>query len=243
MSPHDLNTHTLSLLQLDRLEESFRYVEERVYNLILARMKELGGCKCWDWKPQHIEAQLVKMGLVEATVDDKTGTRRRKQKMARRRANTINTPPHHMAMHHHHPAMHMAHHPAMQPQHHMTPPHVMNDWTGGLGVPMAALPMSRHPSYDAHLVMAQAPEDLSPPPMVIPPPTFTTEEEESYLDQIFHSGAKPQGDSSMSPEDMNSLAFDDEDVKPALPTPGIDGDRSVHLMQSRIPEQHQFGQR
>jgi len=70
-------------------------------------MKENGGCRVWDWKPQHVEAMLVKLGIEEATVDEKTGARRRKQKMARRRASQNG---------HHHP------------------PGVMGDWSNGLGL-------------------------------------------------------------------------------------------------------------
>lgn len=71
-------------------------------------MKENGGCRVWDWKPQHIEAMLVKMGLEEPTIDEKTGNRRRKNKMARRRASPQN------GGHQH--------------------PNVMGDWSNGLGL-------------------------------------------------------------------------------------------------------------
>jgi hypothetical protein len=60
-------------------------------------MKENGGCRVWDWKPQHIEAMLIKMGLEEPTIDEKTGIRRRKNKLARRRASPHNGGPQHLA--------------------------------------------------------------------------------------------------------------------------------------------------
>ncbi|KAJ4296990.1 hypothetical protein N0V88_003906 [Collariella sp. IMI 366227] len=72
-----------------RLREAFEYFEEKRYQFIIARMKESGGCRVWDWKPQHIETQLVKMGLEEENINEKTGTRRRR-KMARRQANAQN---------------------------------------------------------------------------------------------------------------------------------------------------------
>jgi len=69
-------------------------------------MKENGGCRVWDWKPQHIEAMLVKLGIEEPTVDEKTGIRlRRKNKQARRRAS--------------------------QASHHTS---IMGDWSNGLGL-------------------------------------------------------------------------------------------------------------
>ena len=42
-------------------------------------MKEKGGCKVWDWKPQHISAMLIKLGLEDVKVEEKTGIRRRKK--------------------------------------------------------------------------------------------------------------------------------------------------------------------
>src|SRR4051794_36938498 len=70
-------------------------------------MKENGGCRVWDWKPQHVEAMLVKLGMEEPTVDEKSGSRRRKNKVARRRAGSQNG--------HHHS-------------------NIMGDWSNGLGL-------------------------------------------------------------------------------------------------------------
>lgn len=49
-------------------------------------MKELGGAQIWEWKPQHIESQLVKMGLEEPTMDEATKLRRRNRLAERKRA-------------------------------------------------------------------------------------------------------------------------------------------------------------
>ncbi|KAJ4307332.1 hypothetical protein N0V88_000715 [Collariella sp. IMI 366227] len=65
-----------------RLMEAFQYFEEKRYQLIIARMKENGGCRAWAWKPQHIETQLVKMGLEEEKLNESTGTRRRRKLVA-----------------------------------------------------------------------------------------------------------------------------------------------------------------
>ncbi|KAK4129387.1 hypothetical protein N657DRAFT_640002 [Parathielavia appendiculata] len=70
--------------EIQRLREAFEYFEEMRYQFIIARMKEMGGCRVWDWKKPHIVAMLVKLGLEEETVNEKTGSRRRKQKAARR---------------------------------------------------------------------------------------------------------------------------------------------------------------
>jgi len=91
--------------EIERLKEAHQYFEEKRYKMILDRMKETGGCRVWDWKPQHIEAMLVKLGIEEPTPDDKSGTRR-KRKAARRRAS--------------------------QNGHHAQ--HVMADWSNGLGL-------------------------------------------------------------------------------------------------------------
>ncbi|KAK4672475.1 hypothetical protein QC763_103420 [Podospora pseudopauciseta] len=147
--------------EIERLMEAHRYYEEKRYQLILARMKESGGCRVWDWKPQHIEAMLVKLGMEEPTVDEKTGTRRRKNKAARRRATSQNS-------------------------HHNT--HVMGDWSNGLGLHhpafqghahhVAAAAAARQASYD---MMS---DDASTAPQ------FSSEQENDYLDQIFNKTPK-----------------------------------------------------
>ncbi|KAK4039325.1 hypothetical protein C8A01DRAFT_47175 [Parachaetomium inaequale] len=78
--------------EIERLKEAFDYFEEMRYQMIIARMKENGGCRVWDWKKPHVAAMLVKMGLEEETVNEKTGTRRRRQKAARRQASPHQNP-------------------------------------------------------------------------------------------------------------------------------------------------------
>ncbi|KAK2073840.1 hypothetical protein P8C59_008087 [Phyllachora maydis] len=225
--------------ELDRLEEAFRFAEEHFYQSVLEKMKELGGCKCWDWKPPHIEAQLVKMGFVEATVDGKSGARRRKNKIGRRRAATTPSsmpqpqPQPQPQPHAQHPAAALHHPHAGLAGAHLVPagaaPGVMHDWAGGLGLhPALAVPMSRQPSYESHVSMgavrphhlaaamaaaaaaaAASPDDQIPPP--VPEPTFTEEQTDGYLDQIFVPGALGGdfADGSMSPEEMD-LAYEEQ---------------------------------
>ncbi|KAK3354681.1 hypothetical protein B0H65DRAFT_20792 [Neurospora tetraspora] len=65
--------------QIQRLKEAFFQDEEKRYQRLIAHMKEKGGCKVWDWKPQHISAMLIRLGLEDAKVEEKTGIRRRKK--------------------------------------------------------------------------------------------------------------------------------------------------------------------
>ncbi|KAA8636194.1 hypothetical protein SMACR_04989 [Sordaria macrospora] len=65
--------------EIQRLKEAFFQDEEKRYQRLIAHMKEKGGCKIWDWKPQHISAMLIKLGLEDAKIEEKTGTRRRKK--------------------------------------------------------------------------------------------------------------------------------------------------------------------
>jgi len=162
--------------------EAHRYYEEKRYQLILSRMKENGGCKVWDWKPQHIEAMLVKMGKEEATVDEKTGTRRRKNKVARRRGSSQNG-----AHHHHHPSS------------------VMNDWSNGLGLHPAF--QGHHISHAAAARQASF-EMMSDDASIAP--SFTPEQENDYIDQIFNNSNKVKSEGSLSPELME-LSYTDDD--------------------------------
>lgn len=180
-------------MQIERLREAHKYYEEKRYQLILARMKENGGCKVWDWKPQHVEAMLVKLGIEEPTIDEKTGTRRRKNKTARRRANSQNGGGH-------------PHHPHHQHHHHASG--VMNDWSNGLGL---------HPAFQNHQVAAhhaatagrQPSFDMLSDEASSIAPTFSSEQENEYLDQIFNSN-KIKAEGSMSPELMD-LGYGEDD--------------------------------
>ncbi|KAL2023604.1 hypothetical protein VTK56DRAFT_1761 [Thermocarpiscus australiensis] len=168
--------------EIERLLEAHRYIEERRYQLILARMKENGGCRVWDWKPQHIEAMLVKLGMEEPTIDEKTGSRRRRNKVARRRASPQNGggTPHHAA--------------------------VMGEWQhNALGL-HAAFPGHPHHAAQAAAAARQASFDGVIPDDASVAPTFTSEQENEYLDQIFNKPVKAERD--LSPEAME-LAYDD----------------------------------
>ena len=166
--------------------EAHKYYEEKRYQLILSRMKENGGCKVWDWKPQHIEAMLVKMGKEEAAVDEKTGTRRRKNKVARRRGDSQNG-----GHHHHH-----------------NPSSVMNDWSNGLGLHPAFQGHGHHVSHAAAARQASF-EMMSDDASIAP--TFSSEQENEYLDQIFsNNNSKVKSEGSLSPELME-LSYTDDD--------------------------------
>ncbi|KXX77554.1 hypothetical protein MMYC01_207020 [Madurella mycetomatis] len=120
--------------EIERLKEAYQYYEEKRYQLIIARMKENGGCRVWDWKPQHIEAMLVKMGMEEPTIDEKTGTRRRK-KVARRRASPQNGSHQHSAM--------------------------MGDWSNGLGLHQAFQGHAHHVAAGRQAPYDMIPDDAS----------------------------------------------------------------------------------
>lgn len=123
--------------------------------MILAHMKENGGCRVWDWKPQHIEAMLVKLGVEEATVDEKTGNRRRNKKLARRRTtSTQNTHQHHT--------------------HNM-----MNDWPNALGL-HPGYHQHPHMAHQQHRASFDMLADDG-----IAPPAFSHEQENEILDQIY----------------------------------------------------------
>ncbi|KAK3694921.1 hypothetical protein B0T22DRAFT_87258 [Podospora appendiculata] len=150
--------------EIERLREAHQYYEEKRYQLVLARMKENGGCKVWDWKPQHIEAMLVKLGMEEPTIDDKTGTRRRKNKAARRRAGSQNS-------------------------HHQNP---MNDWPNGLGLQHSAF--QGHPQHVGSVAAArQTSFDMLSDEASSVGPNFSAEQENDYLDQIFNKNIKVEG--------------------------------------------------
>ncbi|KAK4195843.1 hypothetical protein QBC40DRAFT_315157 [Triangularia verruculosa] len=150
--------------EIERLKEAHRYYEEKRYQLILARMKEGGGCRVWDWKPQHIEAMLVKLGMEEPTIDEKTGTRRRKNKAARRRATSQNN--------HHHT-------------------NVMGDWSNGLGLHHPAFQGHAHHVATAAAARQASYDMISDDASTAP--HFSSEQENEYLDQIFEKSGKVEG--------------------------------------------------
>lgn len=181
-----------SLIQIERLKEAFEYFEEMRYQFIIARMKENGGCRVWDWKKPHIVAMLVKLGLEEPTVNEKTGTRRRRQKAAMRR--------------HASPQVGAAAAAATAAAAGGPAHPAMGDWSGGLGLHhpiyaghahhMAAGTAARHgaPSYDAIVT-----EDFASPPQLTP------KQEEDLISEVFRD-VKPERD--LSPDEgMDGLSY------------------------------------
>ena len=62
--------------------------EEKRFARYAARMKELGGCKIWNWSAADVEARLVKLGYEEPKMDDDSRRRNRKRNAYnKRRAN------------------------------------------------------------------------------------------------------------------------------------------------------------
>ncbi|KAK1755239.1 hypothetical protein QBC47DRAFT_383156 [Echria macrotheca] len=159
--------------EIERLREAHQYYEEKRYQLILARMKENGGCRVWDWKPQHIEAMLVKLGVEEPTIDEKTGARqRRKNKAARRRASQMG--PHASMM--------------------------GGDWSNGLGLHHPSFQSHPHQVSSVAGHGRHHPFDMMGDEGAMPP-AFTSEQENELIEQIFNKPVKTEG--SLSPETMD----------------------------------------
>jgi len=150
------------------------------HQFIIARMKENGGCRVWDWKKPHVAAMLVKMGLEEETMNEKTGTRRRRQKAARRQAS-----PHQNGGGH----------------------AVMGDWSNGLGLyhghahhvaaGAAARAQGQQP-FDA--MMGGGGDDHFGGP-----PHLTPKQEEDLINDVFRDVKMER---SLSPDDsMDGLSY------------------------------------
>ncbi|KAL2271020.1 hypothetical protein VTJ83DRAFT_391 [Remersonia thermophila] len=184
--------------EIERLKEAYNYLESMRYQFILARMKENGGCRCWDWKPQHIEAMLVKLGYEEPVKDEKTGSRRRRQqKAAARRQGSPQQ-------------QHAA--PPQQPLVMGTHGVPSGDWTGATGLGLhpgylnhghaqyiaaaaAAVARQGHPYHPQpqpqqqqhqHLVNGAA--GLALPEDFPVPPSLTSKQEEDLVNDIFKNG-------------------------------------------------------
>ncbi|KAJ9152043.1 hypothetical protein NKR23_g2725 [Pleurostoma richardsiae] len=69
------------------LLEAFQKANDEFSQRVLSFMKDMGGCKSWEWKPAHIELKLVQLGMLEPTIDEQSKVRRRKRAAARRRSN------------------------------------------------------------------------------------------------------------------------------------------------------------
>ncbi|KAL1839420.1 hypothetical protein VTJ49DRAFT_1521 [Mycothermus thermophilus] len=198
--------------EIERLKEAYAYVESMRYQIILARMKENGGCRCWDWKPQHIEAMLVKLGYEEPVKDEKTGSRRRRQqKAAARRQGSPQQQ---------HPA------PPQQPLVMGTPAAPTGDWTGATGLGLhpgypnhahaqyiaAAARQGHHPyhpqqqpQHQQHFVNGAA--GLAVPEEFAVPPSLTAKQEEDLVSDIFKDSRclTPEEDEE---EGMQGVAYE-----------------------------------
>ncbi|AEO53261.1 hypothetical protein MYCTH_2294350 [Thermothelomyces thermophilus ATCC 42464] len=169
--------------EIERLKEAFEYFEEMRYQFILARMKENGGCRVWDWKKPHIIAMLVKLGLEEPTVNEKTGTRRRRQKAAARRQGS--------------PQVGVAAAAAAAAAAAGGAHPAMGDWSAGLGL--------HHPMYHSHAhhvaagAAAMVTEDFGGPPQLSP------KQEEDLINEVFRD-VRPERDLS-SDDGMEGLSY------------------------------------
>lgn len=164
------------------------------YQLIIARMKEMGGCQVWDWKRAHIISMLVKMGLEEPTVNEKTGTRRRKQKAAARRQGS---PPS------------SAGHPSM-----------MGDWPPtSLGLPHTPYhAQAQHVANAAAVRQQHHHHGLYDGMMMDGFPTIITpKQEEDLMNDLYKDVKAERG---LSPED--DAMGDDEDQQTPVPPFGND---------------------
>lgn len=149
------------------------------YNLIIARMKENGGCRVWDWKRAHIESMLVKLGMEELVPAEKTGSRRLRKKAARRQASP---------------------HPA-------APPVMVTDWpSNGLGLHHGGFHHhAHHVAVGAAARQAQAYDNLMADGFPSPP-HLTPVQQDDLIDQVF-SNVKVER--SLSPDDgMEGLSYD-----------------------------------
>lgn len=159
------------------------------YNLIIARMKENGGCRVWDWKRGHIETMLVRLGLEDMVPNEKTGSRRRKQKAARRHGSPQTGPP----------------------------PTVMGDWSNGLGLHHPAFHGHGHAHHVAAGAAARQgqPFDNVMADGFPTPPNMTPAQQDELIDQVFNI----KTERSLSPDDgMDGLSFDDNDAASRRPS-------------------------
>lgn len=141
--------------QVERLKEAFRHFEDLRYQYIIARMKENGGCRVWDWKPGHIVSQLCKMGWETPDPDEKNGTRRRRQKLARRQASPQN-----------------GGHAAAA-----ATAAALGDWSNGLGL--------HHPAFHGHAQHVAAGQSLVPEGYPGAPSHMTPAQHDELVNQVF----------------------------------------------------------
>ncbi|KAL2165415.1 hypothetical protein VTH06DRAFT_713 [Thermothelomyces fergusii] len=198
--------------EIERLKEAFEYFEEMRYQFIIARMKENGGCRVWDWKKPHIIAMLVKLGLEEPTINEKTGTRRRRQKAAMRRHGSPQVG---------------ASAAAAAAAAALPPPLLLEPMYHGHVHAMAASARQGAPAYDAMVS-----EDFAAPPQLTP------KQEEDLITEVFRD-VKPERD--LSPDDgMEGLSYGPQgDAAGSRPSTAAGPRSELNLHQRHQPHQHQ----
>lgn len=72
--------------EIERLKEAYRQVDQQFHKLILERLKELGGARCYNWTETLIETKLIDLGYEERDINEQTNTRKRKRAARRRKA-------------------------------------------------------------------------------------------------------------------------------------------------------------
>jgi len=148
-------------------------------------MKERGGGRVWDWKPQQIEAQCVKLGLDDATLDDRTAFRRERKarKSQHRQARSY------------HPS-----HGLPQGTGFGDPSAMLNSWPSSIGLQPA---FPGHTGHAYNMPFRVESDD--------PPPSFTSEQEDKYLDDIFHPvSVKVEPEGSLSPSAAGDIDMADD---------------------------------
>lgn len=157
-----------------------------------------GRKKAYEWKSQHIEAQLVKMGLEEPDRDRDSKSRKRKQVAARHQARAstagiggLRGPP--LAPHQQHARLPGMYEPAAYHYGQHAMPH-------GQGPPAAA----HHQSYDPRFEAAGLAEELG----VSQPPPLTDEQQERMIDEVLDRSAFETDDDEQPSEAAASASAD-----------------------------------
>lgn len=148
-------------------------------------MKEKGGCKVWDWKPQHISAMLIKLGLEEAKVEEKTGVRRRKKLEKRKHTSSA------------------SHGGTAYSTPHIQQPNMVSDWSGGsVGLGLHGVFPNNHSQQQSMMNMVSATRheqpfyDLSSDERF---PQLTTEQYYETVDDLYNNQRIVEEDEISSP--------------------------------------------
>lgn len=199
-APYELEKHvpsdTFVHSQEAALLRAYKRWEENRYNEILRLYEEemSGRRKAYEWKSQHIEAQLVKMGLEEPERDRESRARRRKQVAARHSARagansssnnntqrgTAATPSPALQQHNYHvPQPQASHYALYDPSayQHYAQPHQQH----------------QHAAVSSHAARRELAEQLG-----AQPPSLTDEQQERLVDEVMErdDGVNDNGNSS-----------------------------------------------